>query len=234
MFLSTDTPEQRVDAIWQSLVRYVNSELPVKDFKTLAVLSFAIIGMDDPKGAFDSSEDWRDGATMEQLAEKYRYSLREVLHWILPGALLKERTIDGGSMMTALGFLAQHANTGLYYQVDNHSLNPTPTAQVLRRPTGVHSVVTGICHFILTQLDLHKGRGEPLAELFPLMVCERPDCGRFFVVQRSGRARFCSDGCRSAANKGKLALPEKAAYMREYRASKKKVPKKKQKKDKKV
>jgi hypothetical protein len=109
--------------------------------------------------------------------------------------------------------------------LDPDSLTPIPDLGMLRRPTRVPSVITGVCHFILSQMNLNKGRGEPLEELFPIAVCERPGCGRFFVVQRSGRARFCSERCRSATNKGKLTLPEKAAYMREYRAKKKKKKK---------
>jgi hypothetical protein len=236
MIFSTDTPEQkrrRVNAIWEHLVLYLNSELSVSGFEQLVLLCFASIGIENPSDALTTSEDLRDGDTMEELAEKYRPSLREVFYWIRPGALVSELPFPG-TMMSSLDFLAEHANTSLYYVVNDHSLRPTPTGMLLRRPTIVPSVITGICHLILVQLELHVGRGELLEHLFPITLCERPDCGRFFVVQRVGRSRFCSGSCRSATAKGKLTLPEKAAYMREYRALKEKTRQKKKPPKKKV
>jgi hypothetical protein len=170
-------------------------------------------------------KDLRSGISIEQLAEQYRGSLRDALRWIISPTTFSDAELAAEAMaLAAYGakFLQEHAR-GLHTQFNPSVIidkKAKLSIRLLRRFSNVDSVIAGLCLFILDQIDRHDLGGEPLTEVFPFSLCGRPDCGRLFIVQRVGRARFCSNKCRSAAGKRKKTSEEKAAYMRGYRALK--------------
>jgi hypothetical protein len=89
---------------------------------------------------------------------------------------------------------------------------------VMEWPDACESVVSPVCKFILDQIERHDTLDEDLSDLFPIGLCERKGCDRFFFRQRAGRGRYCGDKCRAAAYQDKLTLEQKAARMRKHRA----------------
>ena len=69
------------------------------------------------------------------------------------------------------------------------------------------------------KIERHDIGGEALMEVIPIGLCERSGCGRFFLIERAGRGRFCSDKCRAGAYQDKLTKEQRAARMRKYRAT---------------
>jgi hypothetical protein len=80
-------------------------------------------------------------------------------------------------------------------------------------------VIAPVCKFILEQIERHDIGGEALSDVIPIGLCERSGCGRFFLIERAGRGRFCSDKCRAGAYQEKLTKEQRAARMRKYRAT---------------
>jgi hypothetical protein len=214
----------RVETIWRDLVRYVNGDVSARRFEKLAVLGFAVTGSENPLDALHSAKELRDGETIDRLAAKYWLPLREVLYGFVPVSPIASLHLNDSPTLSTLEFLEEHTKTRASYFVRNMTFTPIP-GSVTRQASADHTVIAGICNFILDQVVLHSGRGEPYEKTFPITVCEKLGCGKLLFVQRAGRARFCSENCRSWTNKNKVPLPAKAEYMRDYRASKKKAQK---------
>jgi hypothetical protein len=86
-------------------------------------------------------------------------------------------------------------------------------------PEPCESVIAPVCKFIIEQIERHDIGGEALRDVIPIGLCGRSGCGRFFVRERAGRGRFCSDKCRAGAYQEKLTKEQRAAHMRKYRAT---------------
>jgi len=90
----------------------------------------------------------------------------------------------------------------------------------LKSPGGVYltfrtqyiSCVGLLCRWIIEQA------GEKMPREIPLRICQYEKCGRFFVSERKGAARFCIDrNCRQLAANANRTPEEKRNYMRDYR-----------------
>jgi hypothetical protein len=92
-----------------------------------------------------------------------------------------------------------------------------------KRIDGYDTIMTPVARFILDRLErYHEGPLE-LGEAVPLRACRRPECGRFFVPQRTTKD-FCTSSCRTLYRQ--KTKPEAwAAYMRDYRERNYKKPK---------
>lgn len=229
MRLIANLQEQRqeeVNHIWQLIVDYVNGDGTTKQFEKLAAQCFARLGMDDAPRMLRRCEDIKSGKSLTELAEYYRSPLRDVLRWINSPkifSMMDAEEFVPASMLNrdAANFLMEHSRSLRITLEPKLVLNKEreDATILLRRDfSELGSVVTGVCQFILDQVDRHDLDGVPLAELFPFGLCEREGCGRFFYVQRVGRGKFCSDRCRAAVAKAKKPLEDKAAYMKKYRA----------------
>jgi hypothetical protein len=106
-------------------------------------------------------------------------------------------------------------------------ISPNPIAEgedadeplLIEWPEPCESVIAPVCKFILEQIERHDIGGEPLRDVIPIGLCKRSGCDRFFVSERTGRGRFCSDKCRAGAYQEKLTKEQRAARMRKYRAT---------------
>jgi hypothetical protein len=236
MQLIANLQEQRqeeVNHIWQLIVDYVNGDGTTKQFEKLAAQCFARLGMEDAPRMLRQCEDIKAGKSLTELAEHYRSPLRDVLRWINSPktfSMMDAEEFVPASMLNrdAANFLMEHARSlrvTLEAQLVLNKTREDATILLRRVFSELGSVVTGICRFILDQVDQHDLDGVPLAEVFPFGLCEREGCGRFFYVKRIGRGKFCSGNCRAAVAKAKKPLEEKAAYMKDYRALKAKQAK---------
>lgn len=82
---------------------------------------------------------------------------------------------------------------------------------------GYRTIFTPIAKFILDKLEQYHERDLTLDKAIPLIICKRPECGRFAVARRKTKD-FCSDSCRTLYRQKNR--PEVwAAYMRKYRSN---------------
>ena len=86
-------------------------------------------------------------------------------------------------------------------------------------PEPCESVIAPVCKFIIEQIERHDIGVEALRDVIPIGLCGRSGCDRFFMIERTGRGRFCSSKCRAGAYQEKLTKEQKAVRMRKYRAT---------------
>jgi len=222
--------QAQVGLIWQRLTEYANGDGSEKDFKELARECFDRMGVADAPNVLEECKDAQK-ATIAALYERYREPIQKLLQWLIAPNAFTLSTMDDlmeNSMrlsMEVADFLDKHARAyrveyNIMVEIDQESGSGGSSVLLGRTFSNIGSVVTGICRFILEQVDRHDLHGEPISAVFPFGLCERLGCGRFFIVQRVGRARFCSDNCRSLVGKQKVSKEDKAAYMKQYRAEK--------------
>ena len=143
--------------------------------------------------------------------------LRIVLHWLAdPKACGKE------ARSWALRFLLENSSeSAIEYDIepndefDENGHGGYPLFY-WKRILGYGSVISPVAKFIVDQLELYHADGSRLADVVPIIICNRAGCGRFSVSRRRTR-RFCSDSCR-ALHRQKTKREAWAAYMRKYRA----------------
>jgi hypothetical protein len=219
-----DNDKEPRSRIWQWLVDYANAENTHKDFRYLVRAGFQSMGIVGgvPK-ILREAKDVKAGASISELEERYRQPIRAVLEWIARRKPITEwnRVKDFIRQDTdAAQFLVDSAQSTKIEIIIGAEFSPVGeiTIEQNRAVTKSDSIVAGICQFILRQIDRHDLDDEPLSEIFPFAMCERQGCGRFHIVQRSGRSRFCSDACRARVNALKRTKEENAERMRMYRA----------------
>jgi hypothetical protein len=81
---------------------------------------------------------------------------------------------------------------------------------------GYQTVFSPAAKFILDRLEQYHERHLPLEKAMPLIICKRPECGKFVVARRKTKD-FCSDSCRTLYRQ-KDKPKAWAAYMRKYRS----------------
>jgi hypothetical protein len=162
----------------------------------------------------EQCRDVKSGASLNVLAARYRPDIRQVLTWLSAPALHRKFAAY------AAEFLGLHGS-GIRMCINgNTSFDGTDPQEPLvsEWPDACESTLSPICKFILDQIERHDTGGKNLRDVIPIGMCERARCGRFFVIARVGRRRFCSSKCRVGANLDKMTLQEKASRMRKYRA----------------
>jgi hypothetical protein len=82
------------------------------------------------------------------------------------------------------------------------------------RSDDYHSIMSPICEFIFNRIERYHDRELDLREAVPIQICERANCGKFFLAKRIGRKRYCSSVCRALAFQKRV---DWARYMRGYR-----------------
>jgi hypothetical protein len=164
--------------------------------------------------------DIKNGASLNTLGARHHEEVRRVLVWLAdPNQNVK-------LAHQATDFLRH--GTGIRMSITPHwdfgKQKDEPL--ILDWPEACESVVAPVCKFILDQIERHDMFGEELSKVVPIRLCERSGCGRFFITERSNRARFCSSTCRAGAHRDKLSRGEKAAQMRKYRETLKEMRRK--------
>jgi hypothetical protein len=205
--------------VWHWLVDYANDNNSPKDFRNLVRAGFLRMGIaEGVPEILRKCKDMQTEKSMHDLEEDYRERIRGVFRWIVAP------TDPLGLDAEAAKFLVdcvQSAKIGILISV---TITPTgaTTFKHNRAFTESGSIIAGVCHFLLRQIDRHDLDGERLVKVFPVAICKREECGRFRVVQRAGRAQFCSDSCKSKANASKKTKKQLAKKMRDYRSRLKK------------
>lgn len=218
---------EQVAPMWDSLARYVNNTSETEDvfspFWELVCRGMDWVHAVDPDDSYESAVAYCHDSqvcSMQELANLYRPHVRNVLAWLVT----PEKTpID--KAMQASRFLLDNTIEMRHIFSSNPSFKERPkrpeeSALLLRDPQ-VRLMLTGVCRFLVEQIDRHDMNGEALSDVFPLRLCDRPDCSNLFVFQRASLARFCSDSCRVKVNDSKMTKEARAAKMRKYRAAQK-------------
>jgi hypothetical protein len=223
--------------LWELVIAYANGEgetetSRAKDFKALVGAGFNWLGGDGRLGGrhdSDISRDARDGTSLDTLAERYRSDFRLMLGWIVaPDVWLSVSEDEEISFQAfaanAGGFLSRHAtairmSVNANTEFDPNAFDEQGRMLVAMWPEECGSVISPVCKFILDQIILHDKGGETLRKVIPIGHCERPGCGRFYLIERIGRGRFCSDSCRVKFNTSKMTKEQSRTKMAKYRAS---------------
>lgn len=193
--------------IWEALVEYANTG---EKFKNLVRL-----GLDWINGDIDDLElcqDFKAGANLETLATRYRKGIREVLSWLSAPGISPDAA-------KACWFLMDHGNRiEMTWTESDFKPNDPDSMLLLEWPEKLGSVVAPVCRFIKEQIDRHDLSGEPLRDVIPVGLCDRPGCGKFRVIKhiRPGHF-FCSNICKAMFHQASKTPEERAAYMRGYR-----------------
>jgi hypothetical protein len=218
------TRKLRIAAIWNALVRYANAGLhqdasvarEERAFEELVLRSLGWINGDTA-----ICHDLEHGERMEILASLYRSEVRRVLKWLADPVTHRDLAIF------AVDFLRLHG-TAIEINVAANSGYDVKKSPILvfDSPTACRSVMSPVCRFILDQINRYdEGDEKQLSKVFPIALCERPECIRFMVVERAGK-RFCSDSCRALSKQAEMTAEENAARMRKYRAGLKEMSRK--------
>jgi hypothetical protein len=225
--------QRRERQIWDVLVAYTNagtgggSATNAQQFKTLVSASLDWIGgdYDDIQVCPDleelvasrgvkllSSGQAEIEPAMKSLADRYRSKIRQVLTWLSDPQQHRDLAVH------AADFLRIHGtNIRMHLEANPRYDEGEDRTLVSEWPDHIGSVVSGVCRFILDHIERHDDEGERLRDAMPIGLCEKPGCGKFFVIQRVGRGRFCSSLCRSKDNQAHMTKKEKAERMRRYR-----------------
>lgn len=197
--------------IWDAVVAYVNADNPARhkqDFEKLVVICLDWIGADESD--MESCRDLK-GTSLDALAGKYRPEIARVLTWLSDPVAHQDVAGHAGEFLRKLGGdITMHVDGNARFK---HEEDPLVHAW----PDHIGSVITPVCKFILDQIERHDVNGEPLRDVIPIGQCDWKNCTRFFVIERVGRARYCSGLCRANANQTALPKEVRAARMRKYR-----------------
>jgi hypothetical protein len=206
--------------IWESLAHYANAQddrstRTPKEREFQALLSNCINWIGGEKEDIAECGDMKDGTPFNDLAIRHHADIRRVLTWLSGPDQHKELAARAARFLGMFG-------TGIRMAI---SANPTFVGAdadeplLMEWPDPCESVIAPVCKFIIDQIERHDIGGETLRGVIPIGLCKRPRCGRFFVIERAGRGRFCSSKCRVGDYQDKLTLEQKAARMRKYRAT---------------
>jgi len=173
--------------------------------------------MDWIGGVDEDLEECRDikaGTSLNDLEGRYRADIRRVLTWLSAPDRYSELAARASQFLSIYAARVRmniSANGGYKADADD--------PLILAWPNSCESVMAPVCKFILEQIERHDIGEEALSDVIPIGLCGRSGCGRFFLIERAGRGRFCSDKCRAGAYQDKLTKEQKAARMRKYRAT---------------
>jgi len=193
--------------IWTALVEYANTG---NGFETLVSESLHWIGGDGTDT--ELCKDVQSGASLDSLSGCYREPVRNVLTWL---SAPENRALAA----KACWFLMEHGNQ-IKMVWSESEFNPKEKGSMLisEWPEEIGSVISPVCKFIKDQIDRHDIAGEPLRDVIPIGMCDRPGCGKFRLIKlyRPGHF-FCSNVCKATFHQASKTPKQKAKYMRDYR-----------------
>ena len=210
--------------LWDSLISYANAS----DSEATAAFTLLVnAGMEwiGGKGT-DSHGNLNDLAQcidiheakgvqqLDAMANNYLPKIRELLTWLANP--YERRSLANQSAYFLMVF-------GADIQMEWTSNDKyRPGAPLLtEKIEACQSVLSPVCCFIKDQIDRHDLHGEPLSSAIPIILCDRPGCGRFRLVKTARPAAnvFCSNLCKAKFHQSQKSLEEKADDMRTYRAT---------------
>jgi hypothetical protein len=211
--------------MWKWLVAYANSDNSHKDFRYLVRAGFQRMGVaEGVTKILRECKDMKSGLSMQQLEKNYRKPIHDVLSWIVrptaPTDFDSEIDLRFGQDTGSASFLVKCAQSAEMNILTEVTIDGEGKVQIEHKRAYAKSdtIIAGVCQYILRQIDRHDLDGEALTDVFPITLCGRQECGRFLVVQRTGRSHFCCDACRAKFHASKRTKEENAEKMRRYRA----------------
>lgn len=196
--------------IWEQLVKYTNAdafarEEPsfVTDFLALRQSCIQYIEPSMRMGADHVSDTFAEEADDElswktsvlKVARKHQVEVKHVLQW-----LAEPKYCDWETAQAAYRFLEAEVRSISWDRLFNFQFNPEcrDAAFWIDAPTRFGRAMSPICEFIWRQMNGYRNGDGELKALFPIGVCGRPSCGRFFLIERIGRGSYCSSLCRAS------------------------------------
>ena len=196
--------------IWELLTAYANTQGGTGNGEFARLVNFGLDWIGGDESDLEACHDTQKMG-LEALADQYRPEVVRVMTWLSDPA--KQRAESGH----AAEFLRKFGTAIVMHIDGNNSFKGDDDPLVFEWPGQIRSVISPVCKFILDQIERHDIQGEPLRDVIPFGKCERQGCNRFFVIERVGRARFCSNVCRATVHQSGMTKEERAERMRNYR-----------------
>jgi hypothetical protein len=232
-YMMCGPPEESEQRVWNHLTYYLNADLPADTSAYLRLLQalyeltrssrpFMVFrlkecgwGDDDDFAIIDLLRD--NASDFVSLAGQYQTDLKNLMLWLCKPKSHAELRKHALSFLeeSAQGesWKVDYALDALADQADDVDEDDARTVYIPKY-TEYASIVVPICKFILEYIDFDHGKG------LPIRVCKRPECGKFFVPQRTGRKFYCSDDCRAVDHQKDKSKLEQADYMYVHRLEK--------------
>lgn len=194
--------------IWEKIVGYANADLSNADYaENFDALYRECLRWIDPGAAgklkasipsafsIEANAVFEGEQSVEVLVAKHQQDIRNVLRWLSrPG-----QVGDPDAAKDALVFLRRNVESIKWEFHVNDSFDPNRrgAAFYVAMPMEFPSIMSPFCLFIWRQIGRYREGDGELKEVIPVELCERPGCGRFFIVERLRRGRFCGSNCRA-------------------------------------
>jgi hypothetical protein len=206
---------ERLMRIWDELVRYANADFSrrtkqdIENLRKLLVDCMWSVDWESDFNLFDQDVDSAD--TLADLAELYQPGIRMALYWLA--------THNNQTANEAVRFLDYHARQAQRERWPNSSFDETSRhgypILMFDGVVAYGTMIAPVCRFILDCADKHDDNAEqPVTDLIPIGICAREGCGKFIVIRRVGRKKFCLD-CKS--HPSRMITRQRGEYMRHYR-----------------
>ena len=157
------------------------------------------------------------GDVFRSRVSSLRQQIRVMLTW-----LARPNACSSANKRYALEFLLEHGSEhALQFSMDPTDKFDDTGSQGIplfywKHIYGYRTIFTPTAKFILDRLEQYHERDLTLDKAMPLIICKRPECGKFAVARRKTKD-FCSDSCRTLYRQ-KNRPKAWAAYMRKYRS----------------
>jgi hypothetical protein len=224
--------ERRDKTFWRGVVQYVNAQ----DLDDSAYTKFSVLLQfcSEPgfSGGFEGASfvdltlARTQGMTAEQAIQfccgLYQPKLRTLLSWLCAPDKHKDLSRE------AIDFLWRNAigiesKPEINDEADFDAESDTACPIFYWKHTRYKTVMSPICKFILDHVEQYHDGTIDLDEAVPIGQCERPGCGKFFVPERTGKKKFCSQRC-CEATQPRRSGKENRDYMRLWRLERMPLP----------
>src|SRR5215470_6260371 len=168
---------------WVRLVEFANTNPNEKVLPRKAANLLATIADYEPRGrpTIPEVQDF------PERLQTYHPLILRLLKWLCSGCS-ESIDFDGD---TPTQFLDRQAH-GVRWALTRVEAMPNGQAPVLYHTVHYDSFLAAVCAHLVNAID------DLFWEQMPVGICQRSNCGRFFVRQRTGRKqkKYCSDLCR--------------------------------------
>jgi hypothetical protein len=213
---------ERGRRIWKGMAQLANADL-VADKKFLEELPALILRCSDWTVAegerlrgfsevvrYSEEQNESREEAVQFWARYYQNEFRSLLTWLTAPDKHSQLRVK------AIEFLNIYGH-GIRWNLDDEpdtNLDESSAAYfpvLYQRWVEYDSIMSPVCEFILDQIERFHS-GDQYAEAIPLRLCQRPECGKFIVPERTGRKRFCSDLCCALFYENKKPREERTDY----------------------
>jgi hypothetical protein len=223
---------ERERRIWNSIATYANTDTNAGSNSNaisglVSICSDWTVQDGDRLAAFEEVRRYavKQGKSLEESARfwaaKYQREFRDLLAWLI--APEKNPALKSDAIRL-LNFHGHGVTWELQEPVADTNFedkSPDYHPVFFIRQIQYASILSPICAFILDRIErFDNGEVRTKGDAIPLETCQREECRKFFLPERKGRKRFCSNLCAVLFNQKNRSPEEWRHYVWLYRLEK--------------